>query len=89
MSCIAGFLGVPPRFAWGRAAAGFAGAPSRLWRDRPLRGALRILHAGRRRRRPIQNALRPPPGNLTSLHLSPPLPLLCPYPVLVRPQLLR
>jgi len=27
---------VPPRFARGRAAAGFAGAPSRLWRDRPF-----------------------------------------------------
>jgi hypothetical protein len=30
------FWGVPPRFARGRAAAGFAGAPSRLWRDRPF-----------------------------------------------------
>jgi hypothetical protein len=27
---------VPPRFARGRAAAGFAGAPSRPWRDRPF-----------------------------------------------------
>jgi hypothetical protein len=30
------FLGVPPRFARGRAATGFARAPSRLWRDRPF-----------------------------------------------------
>jgi hypothetical protein len=36
MSFIVRFLGVPPRFARGRAAAGFAGAPSRLWRDRPF-----------------------------------------------------
>jgi hypothetical protein len=36
MSFIVRFLGVPPRLARGRAAAGFAGAPSRLWRDRPF-----------------------------------------------------
>jgi hypothetical protein len=36
MSFIVCFLGVPPRSARGRAAAGFAGAPSRLWRDRPF-----------------------------------------------------
>jgi len=36
MEFIVRFLGVPPRLARGRAAAGFAGAPSRLWRDRPF-----------------------------------------------------
>ncbi len=36
MEFIVRFLGVPPRFDRGRAAAGFAGAPSRLWRDRPF-----------------------------------------------------
>ncbi len=30
------FWGVPSRFARGRAASGFAGAPSRLWRDHPF-----------------------------------------------------